>query len=180
MAVRYAIAVVLWITWLAPFVRRASKPGEKAVVKNSNARWGIIFEGISYGIVWSVPTFDIPVWRIVVGTLFGLLGIVAAQTALRHLGKQWRIEAGLSEDHDLVRTGPYAIVRHPIYASMFAMLLAYGFLLARWPLFIAAIVLFVAGTEIRVHVEDNLLRSRFADQFEAYAHRVPAYIPYVR
>jgi len=49
-----------------------------------------------------------------------------------------------------------------------------------WPWAAAAIVLFIAGTEVRVHTEEALLRGRFGAEFEAYQRSVKAYIPYVR
>jgi protein-S-isoprenylcysteine O-methyltransferase Ste14 len=45
---------------------------------------------------------------------------------------------------------------------------------------VPSIVLFVAGTEIRVYTEDGLLASRFGERFLAYRKRVPAYLPFVR
>jgi len=100
--------------------------------------------------------------------------------AVRHLGKQWRIQAGLYADHELVRTGPYAIVRHPIYLSMFGMLLATGLVMAWWPLVLAGAIFFLLGAEIRIAVEDGLLESRFGEKFQQYRASVPAYIPFVR
>jgi len=63
---------------------------------------------------------------------------------------------------------------------MFAMLLAAGLLLARWPMLIGGIVMFVVGTEIRVRAEEKLLRSHFGEEFEGYARRVSAYVPFIR
>jgi len=97
-----------------------------------------------------------------------------------HLGRQFRVNAGLYEDHELVTTGPYAVVRHPIYASLLAILAATLFLLTPWEWAILSLTLFIAGTEIRVHTEDNLLASRFGERFAAYRKQVPAYLPFVR
>ena len=66
--------------------------------------------------------------------VLGPASVGLAWFAVRHLGKQWRIQAALSEDHELVQTGPYRWVRHPIYASMLGMLLATGFAKTWWPL----------------------------------------------
>ena len=44
-------------------------------------------------------------------------------TGVGALGRQWRIDAGLNSDHELVQSGPYRIVRHPIYTSMLCLLL---------------------------------------------------------
>ena len=48
------------------------------------------------------------------------------------LGRQWRIDAGLSADHQLITSGPYRFVRHPIYTSMLSILLGTGFLITPW------------------------------------------------
>jgi protein-S-isoprenylcysteine O-methyltransferase Ste14 len=108
------------------------------------------------------------------------LSVALGWAAARHLGKQWRLEAALSEDHELVQTGPYRWVRHPIYASMFGLLLATGFAWTWWPMFVAAVIAFVVGTEIRVRAEDRLLAERFQESFPAYRSRVRAYIPFIR
>jgi protein-S-isoprenylcysteine O-methyltransferase Ste14 len=63
---------------------------------------------------------------------------------------------------------------------MLCLLLGTGFLIAPLPLFLAAISIFIVGTEIRVRVEDGLLASRFGDHFRQYQRSVSAYIPLVR
>jgi protein-S-isoprenylcysteine O-methyltransferase Ste14 len=63
---------------------------------------------------------------------------------------------------------------------MLAMFLAAGSVMSTWQLWLPGLVLMIAGTEIRVRVEDRLLASRFGEEFEAYKKRVPAYIPFVR
>jgi protein-S-isoprenylcysteine O-methyltransferase Ste14 len=99
---------------------------------------------------------------------------------VQHLGKQFRVNAGLYDDHELVRTGAYSVVRHPIYAGLFGMLLA-TIAISTPPIWAAvSVVLFVIGTEIRVRTEDGLLRGRFGAAFEEYRRSVKAYIPYVR
>ena len=80
----------------------------------------------------------------------------------------------------MIRTGPYRLVRHPIYASLLGMLLATAAVVARWEAALAAALVYVAGTEIRVRAEDRLLARRFGPSFEEYRRTVPAYIPFVR
>jgi protein-S-isoprenylcysteine O-methyltransferase Ste14 len=112
--------------------------------------------------------------------VLGILAPLLSWSAVRHLGRQFRFNAGLYEDHVLVRTGAYAFVRHPIYASLFAILGATLCLLTPLKWAALSIVLFIAGTEIRVRAEDGLLRSRFGQVFEDYRRAVKAYIPFIR
>jgi len=61
---------------------------------------------------------------------------------------------------------------------------AYAFggllILTSWLLLIAAILIFLVGTEIRVRIEDGLLALQFGEDFTAYKRKVPAYIPWLR
>jgi len=107
------------------------------------------------------------------------LSIWLGWRAVMHLGKQWRIQAGLYSDHELVRTGPYRVVRHPIYVALLGMLIGTGLVVSWWPLVVLASALFIAGMEIRIHAEDALLTDRFGDAFEKYQATVAAYIPFL-
>ena len=110
----------------------------------------------------------------------GSVSVALVWSAVKNLGKQWRVDAALNQDHDLVKTGAYSLVRHPIYASMLGMLLASGLMWTWWPLLPVAIAVFLAGTEIRVRDEDRLLAGRFPEPFAFYKARAPAYIPFLR
>jgi protein-S-isoprenylcysteine O-methyltransferase Ste14 len=97
--------------------------------------------------------------------------------AARALGKQWALMARVIEGHQLVRLGPYALVRHPIYLAMLTMLVATGLTVTHWQALVMAVAVFWAGTAIRIRTEENLLRANFGSQFEQYAHAVPAFLP---
>lgn len=175
---------LLWTLWLLPFLLGSRrKPSAKPVVKAPQARWGILLQGVSYALLFNFRTFwsqPIRWWLIIPAFAFAILAVVCAWASVPALGKQWRIDAALNADHQLVKSGPYRIVRHPIYASMFGMFLAAGLMLIWWPVLLIAFVIFTAGIEIRVRTEDELLRSRFHEEFEAWKASVPAYIPFIR
>jgi protein-S-isoprenylcysteine O-methyltransferase Ste14 len=97
--------------------------------------------------------------------------------AARTLGKQWALVARVIEGHELVTTGPYAIVRNPIYLSMLGMYLASALAVSRWQALLGGLVVFLAGTAIRVRAEERLLRETFGAAFDDYARRVPAFLP---
>jgi protein-S-isoprenylcysteine O-methyltransferase Ste14 len=174
---------VLWIVWLYPFLRRLfSGDKRQSNVMAPRGKWGLLLQTLGIFFAWCLvpgtPEPSLP--RIIASMILAPIGTIFGWLAARHLGKQLRILAGLYPDHELVRTGPYAIVRHPIYLSLFLMMLAAGLLFARWPLLLLGIVLYIGGTEIRIRSEEGLLRSRFGKEFEDYQRRVSAYLPFVR
>jgi protein-S-isoprenylcysteine O-methyltransferase Ste14 len=154
--------VAFWLVWAFPYVFRAPHHQKRQSITASRPTLiGLFFEVAGVAMAFSLHRLpsgsDIP-----------------------HLGRQFRIRAGLYVDHELVRTGPYSIVRHPIYASVLAMLLLTMLLLTPWRWMPAPLAVFILGTEIRVRAEDRLLASRFGEEFHEYRRSVPAYIPFVR
>jgi protein-S-isoprenylcysteine O-methyltransferase Ste14 len=147
------------------------------------SRWGIFLVTVGFFLVWVYVRpagFHKSAASLVVSMVLGPPSVALVWAATRHLGKQWRYVAALTEDHELIQTGPYARLRHPIYTSMLGMLLATGAAWTWWPMFAAGVAAFVAGTEIRVRAEDRLLAERFQESFAEYRARVPAFIPFIR
>ena len=173
-----------WALWAYPFVLRAPHNQKRpSITVAGPSRAGLLLECVAIFLALNLRLPDaapasLP--RVVASVVFGLCASALSWTAVTHLGRQFRVYAGLYEDHQLVRTGPYALVRHPIYASLLAMLLCTLLGLTRWPWTLISLALFLLGTEIRVHTEDGLLESRFGDAFRDYRRRVPAYVPFVR
>lgn len=175
--------VAMWMLWSYPFIRRRfTGPKRSSNVMARGASWGLALETAGIFLAWfrlpQTPAPDLA--RMIASMALAPAATVFGWLAVRHLGKQFRILAGLYADHELIRTGPYAVVRHPVYASLFAMMLATGLLFAQWPLLLLSIALYVAGTEIRIRAEEGLLRARFGEEFEEYRRRVPAYLPLLR
>lgn len=175
----YVFLFSAWAIWLLPFLLR--KRAKRAQQINKNARWGILLEGIGFGLVWQGRFWERdPGWKMTPAVLLLAGAAMLSWTGVAALGPQWRIDAGLNPDHQLVRSGPYSFVRHPIYASMLCLLLGTGLVLAPWPLLLIALLVFLIGTEIRVRIEDGLLALRFGEQFTEYKRQVPAYVPWLR
>lgn len=175
----YLILILGWFAWFLPFVTR--KRARHATTINKQARWGILLEAVAFalhfqGRFWACR----PSWQLLPAILLFVIAAVLSWSGVVALGRQWRLDAGLSPDHQLIRSGAYSVVRHPIYASMLCVLLSTGLILTPWFLFIPSMVLFLIGTEIRVRVEDTLLAANFGQDFLTYQHRISAYIPYVR
>ncbi len=175
---------VLWAVWFYPFLFRAPLRQRRASITiTTPTRIGLFFEtsAIIFALVMHRPLHEpVGTLRLVAALLFAAAAIQMAFAAVAHLGKQFRLHAGLYEDHELVRTGPYAVVRHPIYAALFSMLLATILIVTPFRWAVVSVAIFLTGTEIRVRSEDALLASRFGAEFLEYRKRVSAYIPFVR
>jgi protein-S-isoprenylcysteine O-methyltransferase Ste14 len=173
---------VCWLAWCAiPIFRAPHNQKRPSITARGPTLAGLLLEMAAYFVaVWWREPVAVAWPRLLVTAVSAPFGVAVMWTAVAHLGRQFRINAGLYFDHQLVRTGPYARVRHPIYASMLAMLLATAMLWTRWPWILLSFALFIAGTEIRVRAEDRLLASRFGAEFTAYRRQVSAYVPFVR
>src|ERR1035441_5930664 len=151
--------ILCWLAWAWPYSFRAPHYQKRpSTVATAPTAIGLALEcaGIVVACVFRLPHAPPPgVARSRAARGLGPVAAVLAWPAVRHLGRQFRFRAGLYEDHELVRSGPYAVVRHPIYASILAILLSTLLLLTPWRWIVVSLALFVAGTEIRVHVEDH-------------------------
>jgi protein-S-isoprenylcysteine O-methyltransferase Ste14 len=180
-ALPYIVIAAGWLSWILPFFL-FKRNSQQATKIDPRARWGILLVGISYSVLWQTHFWErTPApWQFALAIFLFVCAASLSWTAKRALGKQWRFDAGLNADHELVTSGPYRIVRHPIYTSMLCILLGSGVLITPWWLLLIAVAVFIVGTEIRVHVEDGLLASFFGDRFWDYRRNVSAYVPFVR
>jgi len=176
-----AEVILCWIAWSLAFVKpQKLAAGKEKVVRAPASRWGIFLVMLAFACVWTYirpAEFHKSTVALVLSMVLAPLSTLLVWGAASHLGKQWRYEAALSDDHELIQTGAYRWVRHPIYASMFGMLTATAAAYTWWPMWIAGTVFFLIGTEIRIAAEDRLLAERFGDVFVAYRSRVKAYFP---
>lgn len=105
------------------------------------------------------------------------LGIAFSLWSIATLGRHYDLVLEVHRDHELVRRGPYALVRHPVYTGLALhfggaclatgnLLLLGGTLLVSYPSFYA-----------RARAEERLLRERFGAEYAAYARKVPMIVP---
>jgi protein-S-isoprenylcysteine O-methyltransferase Ste14 len=178
----YIIVVVGVVLWLSPFVRTGWSTGATQRV-DRRSRWGLVLEVVGYALMllgrfWAVSP---ELWRVLASLLCFVFALALSWTATRALGRQHlRFDAAIGAEHELVRSGPYRLVRHPIYTSMLCVLWGIGFMAASPLMFVVATAVFLVGTEIRVRIEDELLGARFGEQFESYRQSTRAYLPLLR
>lgn len=181
-----ALAWVGFVVFFA-FVKRPG--GEAAVQRERAATIGIALQMIAFAVVWMIqrplpraasPLGTPEIVRDLIAPALSIASVWLGLAAVRILGREWSYAARLLEGHRLVVQGPYRLVRHPIYSAMLGKLLAANFAFGHWLGLAAAVPIFLIGTVIRIRSEERLLRSRFGDEYEAYARRVPALVPGLR
>ncbi|HBB95376.1 MAG TPA: isoprenylcysteine carboxylmethyltransferase family protein [Blastocatellia bacterium] len=177
-----------WLAFVIAFFFNKKPPSPPDKKRDPSSITGIVLQGVSYGIVWSVrrtwftpmfPNRSLEIGLAVLTMVLAVWSVWFCSAAIRTLGEQWSLAARVVEGHKLVTKGPYSIVRNPIYTGMFGMLLATGLAVSHWIGLVIAIVIFAIGTFIRVRSEERLLREMFGPVFDAYARKVPAVIPFL-
>jgi protein-S-isoprenylcysteine O-methyltransferase Ste14 len=111
------------------------------------------------------------------GTAVCILGLASAVWARVHLGRNWGQPMSLKEGHELITTGPYAFVRHPIYTGILVAM--FGSLLVEGALWL--ILLAVSGVYFiySATVEDTLMSHEFPNLYPDYKRRTKMLIPFL-
>ena len=187
---QYAAAIIAGLLFgTAVFAKRLSTHRSAEGLTAARSRLSIVGIGIqsaSFVVAMAAPVkFSTPsesVRSFVLAAIVLALGVAGAllfDRSAKALGANWSLVARMREEHQLVREGPFARMRHPIYFAMLLLLIALSIGLGHiWGL-IAAIPLFVVGTLIRIREEERLLRQQFGDAYDSYARETPAFIPFI-
>ncbi len=126
-----------------------------------------------YREVWPVGLW--PFW---VGAAVTVAGLLFAIWAREHLGRNWSRSVTIKEGHELIDTGPYATVRHPIYTGVLMGFLGMAIAISQVRGFISFVLMFVA-LWLKLRMEEEWMRSQFGDTYAAYARRTAALLPYI-
>jgi protein-S-isoprenylcysteine O-methyltransferase Ste14 len=109
-----------------------------------------------------------------------VLGLGFTWAARLHLGPLWSSTSAPTEDHRIVETGPYGIVRHPVYAGLLLAAGATAIEGGRLEAIAGALVL-VAAISLRAKLEERFLRRDLGDDaYVGYRRRVPMLIPFAK
>lgn len=113
-----------------------------------------------------------------IGLALDLAGVAFAIWARLTLGGNWSGIVTVKRGHELVRRGPYAIVRHPIYTGLLTAMVGTALTIGRPASYLGVLCGFTAML-MRVSDEDVLMAEEFPEAHQSYRARTKALIPFV-
>ncbi|SPE51630.1 Isoprenylcysteine carboxyl methyltransferase [Verrucomicrobia bacterium] len=117
-------------------------------------------------------------WAGAMGASTCVLGLVVTLWARWTLGGNWSSAVTFKQGHELIRTGPYRLVRHPIYTGLLVMALGTAFDFGQFRCWLA-LPLMTTAFWIKFKQEEKLLLRHFPQEYPLYKRQVKALVPFV-
>jgi protein-S-isoprenylcysteine O-methyltransferase Ste14 len=184
----WVLGIIAWYVIRYPFERRGKRvpivssqrsAAEKIALATALAGLAIV---PAFYVATGIPrAADYPahIWAVVVGAITFALAMWVFRRTHKQLGRNWSITLEIRQKHELISSGPYALVRHPMYTSFMLMGLAQAFLLSNWVAGLAGLVGFAVLFFLRVEKEERMMLDVFGPEYRAYMDRTKRIIPYL-
>ena len=112
------------------------------------------------------------------GALLLALGLAFSVWARVYLGRNWSATVTVKEDHELIRSGPYSLVRHPIYTGLLLGFIGTAIVRGEWRGVLAVLIVFVALWR-KLRLEERWMNETFGEEYRRYREHSAALIPYL-
>jgi len=179
----------LWAAWMLIWLIWAMRTKPTARREGVSSRLSYIV--LTFAGFWTMFSGDVPQdWLRIrlfaanpftewLGVAITAAGLAFAIWARFYLGSNWSGTVTVKVGHELVRTGPYRWVRHPIYSGM--ILAMAGTALERHQVRgIVAVVLLYFGFKIKSKIEEQTMAATFGSQYAEYTSTTGAIVPRLR
>jgi protein-S-isoprenylcysteine O-methyltransferase len=178
------IWAVFGVLWLLPAVfgkrtRQRQSPGSRILQLVMLVAAYVLFANQDWG--WNLLNRRLaPAGMRTSAIGYGLLaaGMLFALWARVFLGRNWSSNVTLKRDHTLVRSGPYRIVRHPIYTGLLVALLGTAIALGPLRCFVGVVLAAIAW-KFKSMTEETFMVQQFGDQYRQYQMEVKSLVPYI-
>jgi protein-S-isoprenylcysteine O-methyltransferase Ste14 len=136
------------------------------LLSRADPRFGALNERF---IPWSPAVF-------VVGAALTWIGVGFAIWARYHIAQYWSATVALRADHHLIRTGPYARIRHPIYTGILLAIIGTALVVGRYRA-LASFAVMLVSFIWKSKQEESLLSSQFGPEFDEHRRRTGFFLP---
>jgi protein-S-isoprenylcysteine O-methyltransferase Ste14 len=136
----------------------------------------LIFQRGWSGILWGRLYASRPV--AITGIVVTAAGLLFAVWARVHLGRNWSGIVTLKQDHELIQSGPYRFVRHPIYTGYLTAVLGAAIVAETGDALVGFAIILVALL-FKMGREETFMTREFGDEYQEYKQRVARLVPYV-
>ena len=109
---------------------------------------------------------------------FSISGLIIAITARRSLAGNWSVSVTFKKDHELIQSGVYKYMRHPIYSGILLMLIGTVLGVGTLGVTVGFIIIFIAFW-LKLRQEEELMIKHFRDEYLQYKKRTKALIPFL-
>jgi protein-S-isoprenylcysteine O-methyltransferase Ste14 len=181
----HAVSVIIYVAWFAFWVYWLAAAA--AGVKAGQTRWGR-YAGVRVAIVLVVlllvrarvfkqQTTTSDPWLQGIGLALFLSGLALAIWARRCLGRNWGTPMSEKEDPELVTTGPYRRIRHPIYSGILLAIIGTAVAVSWYWLIIGALTgAYFVYSALR---EERYITGRFPDAYPDYKRSTKMLVPFI-
>jgi protein-S-isoprenylcysteine O-methyltransferase Ste14 len=122
--------------------------------------------------------WPVGIWPFWLGAAVTIAGLLFAVWARKYLGSNWSRSVTIKKGHELITTGPYALVRHPIYTGILAGFLGTAIAISQVRGPIVFVLIFFA-LWLKLRMEEQWMRSQFGETYATYARQTAAVVPYI-
>ena len=173
---------ILWLLWLGYWWFEARNTARTR--KSESLLTAVVYRGatvVGIVLIFGLKRQRTELWPanvllLGIAVILMLCGFAFAIWARRHIGRFWSARVTLKEGHQLIESGPYSLVRHPIYSglllSMAATVMTIGTLQS-----VCGYALLVGALVFKLAAEERLLAANFGEAYQEYQKRVKALIP---
>jgi protein-S-isoprenylcysteine O-methyltransferase Ste14 len=178
------VAILLIGRFVSQSQRKAGRlPAQaRSILKDPTA----IFMALSAVVAITLPlvevslreTVSLGLFSVIIGVAFLVLGWGVAYSANRVIAENWSPAIAKTGEQDLVTSGVYSVVRHPLYFSGLLILLGTNIYFESTWAWLGVLLTFVI-TVYRIPLEERRLEERFGQEFIDYKRRTKAFIPWL-
>lgn len=178
----------MWLAWIGywAFAARAVKQTER--IEDARSRLSHRLPLLAGALIMTIPNLlgpqveaafvaSTPAW---LGLAIALvaLGLGFSVAARVWLGRNWSSMVTVKQEHELIRSGPYALVRHPIYSGLLLALAGSALMLGNWRALVG-LALIVGALLRKLKIEERFMAEQFGEAYARYRAQVAMLVPFI-